>query len=51
MYEMAMRIFALIGIFVTVVIPWLLGVAAIFVMVCRKMDKEIKEDTDDFCRE
>lgn len=47
MYEMIIRVFAFIGIFITVVIPWLLGVAAIFVMIGHRLDSREDRDVDE----
>lgn len=44
MIDMIIRIFAFLGIFITVIIPWLLGVAAIFVMIGHKLDD--KEESE-----
>lgn len=47
MYEMVIRIFAFIGVFITVVIPWMLGVAGIFAVICQRLDESRKERKDE----
>ena len=46
MYEMILRVFAFIGIFIIVVIPWILGVAAIFVMIGHRLDSREDSEVD-----
>lgn len=43
MVEMIIRVFAFIGIFFVVFIPWLLGVAGILTVICRRLDEAMKE--------
>ncbi len=44
MYEMILRVFAFIGIFFVVFIPWLLGVIGIMTVMFQKLDGKEKKD-------
>ena len=50
MIDMIIRIFAFIGIFITIVIPWFLGVAAIFVMIGHKLDDKGESNVDELSK-